>query len=293
MSVSRFRLEVATATGAGAVRERGGERFAGSLARPGESSSSSVSLLVGGERGGVETSRLAFERVLDELSSQAAAVAAGDSRCYRVRRGEIERLTGGGPPPAADGAAPPAAGSEPVEDGDLYILCSDALIRALPESEILRIAMRFDDPRELAEALVAVADGRNGSDHVTSVVCRCRDARRETQEPEATEPILRPDRLASAARWPKARLAWAAVVVAIVVVAFFVVPRILAARAYERGVEHARQGRYLHARVELARAIHWGLDRERTEDLIDLLLSFPSPGREEETSPEEPPPPPR
>jgi hypothetical protein len=62
---------------------------------------------------------------------------------------------------------------------------------------------------------------------------------------------------------------------------------VYAARLFERGVEAARQGRYLHARQDLVTAMRWGLDKERAEELVDLLLTFPSAVRAEE--PAEPP----
>lgn len=243
---------------------------------------------------------------------RALIAHVGDSRCYRVRAGRIERLTADHTWVARQLEAGAISSEEarrhpqrnvltrtlgdveaPVVDvrteelahEDLFILCTDGLTNALTDSEILHIARRFPRPQDLAEALAATASDRDGSDNVTVVACRCRDAERLAAEgePDDTEPIVR--------LLPKEQHPWwgarwlLALAVVLVLVAAVVLPRLYAARIFERGVEAARQGRYLHARQDLVTAMRWGLDKERAEELVDLLLTFPAAARAEEGEP--------
>lgn len=243
------------------------------------------------------------------FSGDRALIAhVGDSRCYRVREGGIERLTsdhtwvaaqvdagvittdearqhpqrnvltralGDTESPAVDVRV------EHVEHEDLFILCSDGLTNALADSEILQIARRFPRPQDMAEALAATANEKDGSDNVTVIACRCLDIRclEAEGDPDDTEPIVRPVGFEEPrSRW---RGWWlVAAVVALLAAAYFL-PRLYAARAFARGVEAARQGHYLHSREELVTAIRWGLDKESAEQLVDLLLEFPSAERPE------------
>lgn len=359
--MSRFKLEVGTATDTGRERHRNEDFCATYVPGSGAENGLRGLLLVadgmGGERGGAEASRVAVERVLEELSSEthrfrtdetghqeltevvrrviretsdqifrmgtsdpsvrglgstlvmvafqaedALVAHVGDSRCYRVRRGGIECLTcdhtwiaaeveaGTISPEEArlhprkgvltrtlgDAVSPGVdVRAETLEDRDLFILCSDGLTNALTDTDIFEVSQRFVRPQDLAEALVALAIANDGSDNATAVVCRCRDAARVEAEPEDTEPIYVPEPRRSgvasrASRW------WVALAVLLVLVAAFVGPRWAAVRAFDRGKEHAVQGEYLHARSEFARAIRLGLDKARTEELIDILLRFPS-----------------
>lgn len=238
---------------------------------------------------------------------RALVAHVGDSRCYRVREGGIERLTtdhtwvagqleaGTLTPEEArlhpqrnvltrtlgDGEAPSAdVRTELLEHEDLFILCSDGLTNALDDSEILTIARRFPRPQDLAEALVATANDQDGSDNVTVVACRCRDVKAEG-EPDDTEPITRLLTPEKPRPWWRSPWLLAAAVVLVVAASFFL-PRTYAVRVFERGAEAARQGRYLHARQDFVTAMRWGLDKERAEKLIDLLLTFPSVERAEE-----------
>lgn len=367
--MARFKMEVGTATDIGRQRQRNEDRFATYVPAPEDDAELSGVLLVadgmGGERGGAEASRIAVERVLEDLGSlrlratpedgddlaavvrrlirdasdeifrlgaaeaslaglgstlvavvfhegQALVAHVGDSRCYRVRDGRIERLTsdhtwvarqieaGALTPEEArlhpqrnvltrtlgDGEAPGVdVRAEQVEHGDLFLLCTDGLTNALTDSEIVQIARRFPRCRDLAEALAATASDRDGSDNVTVVACRCHDFRRlEAEgEPDDTEPIERWLTTTAPPPWWGSRWAWAAAVVVLLAAAFFL-SRLHAARLFERGVEEARQGRYLYARQDLVDAMWWGLDKERAEELIDLLLTFPSAERVDEAA---------
>lgn len=239
--------------------------------------------------------------VMALFAGETAHIAhVGDSRCYRIRGGTIHQLTadhtwvedqvesgvlspeearqhpqrnvltrtlGDTETPSVD------VRSEPLVDGDLFLLCSDGLTNALSDVEILQTSRRFVRPQDLAEALVALANESDGSDNITIVACRCYD--RESQEsrgePDDTEPILAP-RLRRGRLTPRGWLL--AVLVFVALVLAYSGSRLYAVRAFERGVEYAGAGQYLHARQEFSRAMRIGLDKERSEQLIDILLEI-------------------
>jgi len=119
----------------------------------------------------------------------------GDSRAYRVRRGLIEQLTCDHSlawelAAAAEGAVintprniitrslgPHEAvkidmeGPFPVEDGDVFILCSDGLSGQVEDAEIGLLAEQLA-PTEAAAALVGLALVRGGPDNITVIVAR-------------------------------------------------------------------------------------------------------------------------
>lgn len=239
---------------------------------------------------------------------QAYIVHVGDSRCYRIREGRIDLLTrdhtwvasqvkaGTLTPEAAEqhpqrnvltrtlgDATPPNVDlrTESLEDEDLFILCTDGLTNALSAGEILQISKRFLYSQDLAEALVALATDQDGSDNATAVVMRCRC--RTGADPDETEPILRSE---AGAFLPATRRRWIVlgVLLMILLVTSALVPRIIAVRAFDRGIAFAEDGHFLHARQEFSSAIRWGLDAERTDQLIDWLLRFPSPTRQDDES---------
>ncbi len=139
--------------------------------------------------------------VLTVFEHETATIAhVGDSRCYRVRDDRIERMTrdhswaeqqvaagvitaeqarvherrnvltrslGDETPPAPD------VRIEPLLPGDCFILCSDGLTGRVIGEEILAQARLHPSSQMLAEALVRLANERDGSDNVTVVVGRC------------------------------------------------------------------------------------------------------------------------
>jgi serine/threonine protein phosphatase PrpC len=129
---------------------------------------------------------------------RAAIAHVGDSRAYRARKGRLEQLTRDHSLLAeleANGIAAPMTGelshvvtraigmkdtgpadvrSDPIEDGDVFLLCSDGLSDALPERDIARLL--GDDPFTSSRALVQAAYDAGGSDNITALVVRVRDA---------------------------------------------------------------------------------------------------------------------
>jgi serine/threonine protein phosphatase PrpC len=120
--------------------------------------------------------------------SRCAVLWAGDSRVYRLRSGQLERLTrdhslaeseGG----VADGESPNAitraVGGEPtltldqhrdrVRAGDRFLLCSDGLTRTVPESQI-REWMEHQDIRGAIEGLIKATLNAGAPDNVTALI---------------------------------------------------------------------------------------------------------------------------
>lgn len=123
----------------------------------------------------------------------------GDSRAYRIRGTSIEQLSrdhslvwelessGGLTREQAAGAAPkniitrsmgPHAqvevdleGPFPVEEGDVFLLCSDGLSGQVTDEEIGLVAAELE-PREAADALIGLALVRGAPDNVTIVIAR-------------------------------------------------------------------------------------------------------------------------
>jgi PPM family protein phosphatase len=124
----------------------------------------------------------------------------GDSRAYLIRDGELEQLTedhslvGGlvrlGKLTPQEAEQHPqrsvilrAVGVEAsvevdvdphdLEDGDVYLLCSDGLTGMVPEQEILRVVTTNDGNLQKAcQQLIDAANERGGLDNVTAVLVR-------------------------------------------------------------------------------------------------------------------------
>lgn len=123
----------------------------------------------------------------------------GDSRAYRIRSGKIDQLSrdhslvweleasGGLTREQAAGAAPKniitrsmgphpqvevdLEGPFPVEDGDIFLLCSDGLSGQVTDEEIGLVAAELE-PREAAATLIGLALVRGAPDNITVVVAR-------------------------------------------------------------------------------------------------------------------------
>jgi protein phosphatase len=138
--------------------------------------------------------------VLRFLAGGRALVAhVGDSRAYRLRDGELRRLTrdhtwvqeqldrgllseAGARRHPASGVLTRALGTEPrvapdVAEvdwrvGDFFLLCSDGLSGPVAESDIARALRDSPDPEAAARALVGLANEAGAPDNVTVVVVR-------------------------------------------------------------------------------------------------------------------------
>lgn len=111
----------------------------------------------------------------------------GDSRAYLSRAGELRLLTtdhvvfpGSSTLTRAIGAggeAEPDLEEGRLEDGDVFLLCSDGLTKTHSREEIAeRLAGAGEDLEETADLLVREAKARGAPDNVTVVVVRARTA---------------------------------------------------------------------------------------------------------------------
>ncbi|MCL2825316.1 MAG: Stp1/IreP family PP2C-type Ser/Thr phosphatase [Polyangiaceae bacterium] len=132
----------------------------------------------------------------------------GDSRCYRVRDGEIRLMTRDHSLVNDYLLAMPEMTEEQKEglprnvitralgmqdhvvvdlqvdnarDGDYYMLCSDGLSGMVTDDDLLDVFLENDDPEAVCHRLVELANGNGGEDNITAVVIRLvvdRDAQR-------------------------------------------------------------------------------------------------------------------
>ncbi len=123
----------------------------------------------------------------------------GDSRCYRLRRGEMEQLTRDHslvndyllampdlPPDQREelprnvitralGMQDTVAVDVRVDDpneGDLFLLCSDGLTTMVPDAELGEILRGAADLDEACRKLISTANDHGGEDNVTAVLVR-------------------------------------------------------------------------------------------------------------------------
>ncbi len=122
---------------------------------------------------------------------QAAVVHAGDSRCYRLRGGQIQQITHDHTLGAAGIVGPSAyvlskaVGIEPhvepdvamvhVEPEDVYLLCSDGLSRLVADEEVLKAAKGTRDLDLLCQQLIDKANASGGRDNITVLLIRVED----------------------------------------------------------------------------------------------------------------------
>jgi len=153
--------------------------------------------------------------VLMARGEHFACLWAGDSRAYLLRAGQFTRLTRDhslvqemverGDLAEHEADAHPhanvitrAVGGEGVLDldkvsgriapGDLFLLCSDGLFKALPEAEVAR---RLRDG-DTVEALIGAALAAGARDNVSAVSVRAADAADQTLVPGTAAAALRP-----------------------------------------------------------------------------------------------------
>jgi protein phosphatase len=125
---------------------------------------------------------------------------AGDSRCYRYRNGTLTRMTRdhslieelGGDDPAvmaalagysnvitrALGTAPdtvPELRREPVQVGDLFLLCSDGLTGPVDDAALERLLAEGGVLEDMCQRLVSEANERGGPDNISVVLLRAEE----------------------------------------------------------------------------------------------------------------------
>ncbi len=126
---------------------------------------------------------------------------AGDSRCYLVRKGVVDRLTtdhtlarkmvdAGGMKPEdeegsrwsnvlwnvlggkSDAELTAEVRSVTLEVGDAIVMCSDGLHRHLSEQRMVEVLNEFVSAREACEEFVRIANEAGGEDNITAIVSR-------------------------------------------------------------------------------------------------------------------------
>jgi serine/threonine protein phosphatase PrpC len=146
---------------------------------------------------GMGTTLTAVALVDEDGDDVLAVVNVGDSRAYRMRDGELERLTDDhslveemvrtGRLTADEASIHPqrhiltrALGVQPSVEvdcfgvtpfaGDRYLLASDGLMNEVSDRDIAGILRRHADPDDAAQELVHLAKDNGGSDNVSVVV---------------------------------------------------------------------------------------------------------------------------
>jgi protein phosphatase len=127
----------------------------------------------------------------------------GDSRCYLIRRGDMQQLTDDhslvmeqvrhGLLSKDDEAVQTGQNiltrslgtsaevkididEHPVFPGDVLLLCSDGLGKELSDKEVLHVVNETPDPEQLAKRLIELANAAGGRDNVTVAVARLEKA---------------------------------------------------------------------------------------------------------------------
>jgi protein phosphatase len=116
----------------------------------------------------------------------------GDSRCYRLRAGQLTQVTTDHTM-AAEGLTGPLANhlnravgilsavtvdliiARPRPE-DVYVLCSDGLSKMVPDEQIRAILVAEPDADKAVSLLVAKANAEGGRDNITVVVIQVKDA---------------------------------------------------------------------------------------------------------------------
>jgi protein phosphatase len=151
----------------------------------------------------------------------------GDSRAYRIRSGSLQQLSFDhsllwekakrkhvrpedlvgvphnvivrslGPEGEVE---PDIQGPHPVEDGDIFVLCSDGLSGPLTDREIGAVGSVLP-PAEACEFLVDLANLRGGPDNITVIVVRI-GAKSKAKARDDDEPVIKRRSLLSRIPWP-------------------------------------------------------------------------------------------
>ncbi|WP_437683172.1 Stp1/IreP family PP2C-type Ser/Thr phosphatase [Sorangium sp. So ce131] len=146
----------------------------------------------------------------------------GDSRCYRIRHGEIEQLTKDHslindalalkPDLSQDELArlpkniiTRALGmkdavkvdirSERIQLGDVFLLCSDGLSGMVSEQQMLDVFDITQDPREACELLIAMANEAGGTDNISALIVSIQPDAADEQPDDFELEDTRPHRL--------------------------------------------------------------------------------------------------
>jgi protein phosphatase len=112
----------------------------------------------------------------------------GDSRCYRLRAGELTQLTmdhtlgNAGIAGRTASVLSRAVGIEPEVEvdvaveaplpGDVYLLCSDGLSRSVSDGDLRQTLSTLSDLEKASSALIDKAKDNGGRDNITAILVR-------------------------------------------------------------------------------------------------------------------------
>jgi protein phosphatase len=143
--------------------------------------------------------------VLDEATRCMYIAHIGDSRAYRLRKGQCELLTVDhrvaheGPMAAylrrALGVRPNVKVDVTVgtvQTGDTYLFCSDGLSSMKSNKEIAALLAASNDPDQTTNRLIDEANKAGGKDNIAVVVVKLDDARRQGKAPDSRPYVNRP-----------------------------------------------------------------------------------------------------
>jgi protein phosphatase len=127
----------------------------------------------------------------------------GDSRCYRIRNGQVKQLTRDHSLLEDYKDARPGMSeeeqrkfphrnvitralgmrdsiqvdltSEPIQDGDIFLLCSDGLSGMVPDTKYPSYLQTDCDLDNAVNELVDAANAAGGTDNITVLVLECKD----------------------------------------------------------------------------------------------------------------------
>jgi len=143
--------------------------------------------------------------VIGQIADERFYVAhVGDSRCYRIRQGQVKQITRDhslledykeARPGMSDeeqrkfphkNVITRALGmrdtvqvditSEEICDGDIFLLCSDGLSGMVPDAALAEIVKPGEDLDATVNKLVSAANAAGGTDNITVLVLECRQS---------------------------------------------------------------------------------------------------------------------
>jgi protein phosphatase len=135
------------------------------------------------------------------FDSQMVMAHVGDSRCYRLRKGALKQLTDDPSLVASQVKAGQLSAAEareathkniitraigtsehvkpevvvvPLEDRDLFLLCSDGLTDMVTDEDLKKLLGARGTLEERARTMIALANDRGGRDNITAVLVEYR-----------------------------------------------------------------------------------------------------------------------
>lgn len=132
--------------------------------------------------------------ILRLSDARAEVVNVGDSKAFRLRKGELRqistdhtdasfllelgvtnrrpRLTQNLGVDPEEMVIEPSVAAIELQDGDVFLLCSDGLTDMATPEEIQSVLSRATTPKETVERLLSLALAHGGRDNITVIICR-------------------------------------------------------------------------------------------------------------------------